>query len=173
MKGLDIMLWFNDCRSIEDVKERYKKLCKQYHPDITGTDTNAQMSEINTEYTKAFEMLKNTHRSAEDSTKTYTSNTNTTETAAEFMEIINALIACEGLEINLVGRWIWLTGNTFSYKDKIKALGFRWASKKKSWYYRKDEDACKSYKNLTLEDIMAKYGCKSFETIATPKLTTA
>ncbi len=167
------MKWFTDCKTIEDVKEQYKRLCKQYHPDISRANTTAQMQEINAEYETAFNCFKNTHRSAEDETKTYTSTTDTTETAAEFMEIINALIACEGLEIDLVGRWIWLTGNTYKHKDTIKGLGFRWANKKKAWYWHKDEDACKSRKNMSLDDIKDKYGCQSFTAKATPKLATA
>ena len=112
MKGLDyIMLkWFKDCKSIEEVKRLYKKLCKQYHPDLNASDTTEIMKAINAEYEKAFERFKNIHESAEDSTKTYTSRTETTETAAEFMNIINKLIILDGVQIDLIHRWIWLSG---------------------------------------------------------------
>lgn len=92
MKGLDYMLkWFTNCKSIEDVKRTYRKLCKKYHPDIHGSATEETMKQINAEYETAFNCYKNIHETAEDSTKTYTSSTDSTETAAEFMEIINTL----------------------------------------------------------------------------------
>lgn len=173
MKGLDYMLkWFKDCKSIESVKKTYRRLCKEYHPDLHGAETEEAMKQINAEYEIAFNCFKNVHETAEDSTKTYTSSTDSTETAAEFMEIINALVHCEGVEIDLVGRWIWLTGNTYQYKDAIKGLGFRYASKKKAWYWHTAEDVCKSRKGLSLDQIKDKYGCERFETVSTPKLAT-
>lgn len=161
--------WFNGVQSIEEVKRVYRKLCKEYHPDIHGSATEETMKAINSEYEQAFNRFKNIHENTEDSTKTYTSRT---ETAAEFMDIINALIKCDGVEIDLVGRWIWLTGNTYAYKDIIKGLGFMWASKKKAWYWHKAEDTCKSRKNTTLNEIKIKYGCESFKGVSAPRLAT-
>lgn len=173
MKGLDYMLkWFKDCKSIESVKKTYRRLCKEYHPDLHGGKFEDEMKQINAEYEIAFNCFKNVHETAEDSTKTYTSSTDSTETAEEFMEIINALIHCEGVEIDLVGRWIWLTGNTYQYRDVIKGMGFRYASKKKAWYWHTAEDACKSRKGLSLDQIKDKYGCERFETVSMPKLAT-
>lgn len=123
------MKYFNNCKSIEDVKKLYKKLCKQYHPDLNKDDTTEIMKQINAEYETAFERFKNIHESADDNTKTYTSK-ETTETAAEFMVIINKLVVLEGVNVELIGRWIWLSGNTFPHKDILKGLGFRFASKK-------------------------------------------
>jgi DnaJ-class molecular chaperone len=42
------MIYFKDCTTIEEVKAHYKKLAKQYHPDMGG-DT-ATMQAINREY---------------------------------------------------------------------------------------------------------------------------
>lgn len=123
------MKYFNNCKSIEDVKKLYKKLCKQYHPDLNKDDTTEIMKQINAEYETAFERFKNIHESADDNTKTYTSK-ETTETAAEFMVIINKLVVLEGVNVELIGRWIWLSGNTFPHKDILKGLGFRFARKK-------------------------------------------
>lgn len=174
MKGLDIMMkWFKECKSVEAVKREYHKLCMKYHPDLNKDDTTEIMKQINTEYETAFEYFKNIHEEADNKTNTYTSSNETNETAKEFMEIINKLIICEGLNIDLCGRWIWLTGNTFPYKDIIKNLNFKWASKKRCWYWHKDEDICRSRKNMTLDEIKNKYGCETFKGTATPRLATA
>ncbi|MGN0606936.1 MAG: J domain-containing protein [Oscillospiraceae bacterium] len=168
-----MMKYFNNCKSIEDVKKLYKKLCKQYHPDLNKDDTTEIMKQINAEYETAFERFKNIHESADDNTKTYTASKETSETAAEFMVIINKLVTCEGLEIDLCGRWIWATGTTFPHKDILKGLGFRFASKKKCWYWHKDEDACRSRKNMSLDEIKEKYGCETFKGVSAPRLVTA
>ena len=174
MKGLDyIMLkWFKDCKSIEEVKRLYKKLCKQYHPDLNASDTTEIMSAINSEYEKAFERFKNIHESAEDSTKTYTSRTETTETAAEFMNIINKLIILDGVQIDLINRWIWLSGNTYPHKETIKSLGFKWCSNKKMWAWHKAEDSTRSRKKMTIDEIKERYGCETFMGVSAPRLAT-
>lgn len=164
-----MLKWFKNCKSVEDVKRRYKELIKEYHPDISGKDTTADMSEINAEYERAFEMLKNVHRS--ESGATYTKQDKTTaETPEQFREIINSLIHCEGLIIDLVGSWIWLSGNTYAHRDTIKRLGFRWASSKKSWYWRAEENAVKSHRRMSLDEIKIKYGCERFQATAPKEL---
>lgn len=164
-----MMKWFKDCTNIEEVKELYKKLCRKHHPDVSGYDSTATMQEINAEFTEAFNALKNKHRTESKEQDNSTAD----EAPEEFINIINTLINCEGLEIMLVGCWIWLEGNTYPYKDIIKSLGFKWASRKKAWYFRREEDACRSRKNISLEDIKSKYGCKTFGTVSMPKLATA
>lgn len=154
--------WFKNCQTAESIKERYKNLVKQYHPDVSNYDSTAEMQEINAEFEEVFNKYKNIHESAEGNT--YTAQQNSTETSEEFMKIINSLINCEGLNIELVGRWIWLTGNTYSYKDIIKQLGFKWANTKKAWYWHTAEDSTVNRKRMSLEQIKEKYGCQSFQT---------
>lgn len=166
------MKYFNNCKSIEDVKKLYKKLCKQYHPDLNKDDTTEIMKQINAEYETAFERFKNIHESADDNTKTYTSK-ETTETAAEFMVIINKLVVLEGVNVELIGRWIWLSGNTFPHKDILKGLGFRFASKKKCWYWHKAEDASRNHKEMSLDEIKKLHGCETFKGVSAPRLATA
>ena len=44
------MKYFNDCKTHEEAKVKYRKLCKEHHPDIGGnTET---MAEINKQYNK-------------------------------------------------------------------------------------------------------------------------
>ncbi|MGN1089952.1 MAG: DnaJ domain-containing protein [Huintestinicola sp.] len=164
-----MMKWFKTAHSIEEVKRIYRKLCKEYHPDIHGAETEDTMKEINAEYERAFNRYKDIHESTAEQGETYTKETH--ETAAEFANIINQLIKCDGIEIDLCGRWIWLKGNTFSYKEIIKGLGFRWAAKKKMWYWRKEEDASHNRRTMNFEEIKSKYGCEIFEGASAPKLT--
>lgn len=164
-----MLKWFNDCKSMEEAKETYKRLCRKYHPDLNESDTTAEMQSINSEFEKVFEVLKN-NRTAESNENPNGSAADMSETPAEFINIINELINCDGVEIDLVGRWIWLAGNTYPYKDIIKSLNFKWAHKKKAWYWHRAEDTCKSRSSLTLDEVKKKYGCKSFKASETPRL---
>ena len=82
------MKWFSNPETLEDLKKQYHRLAMKHHPDVGGTEQ--AMKEINAEYEKLFNGLKDTHKNAEG--EFYQSRTATTETAAEFMDIIEKLI---------------------------------------------------------------------------------
>ncbi len=164
-----MLKWFKDCKTIEDVKKVYKTLAVKYHPDFNhDTDTTDTMQEINNEYEKAFNIFKNIHTSQSGDT-VENEATETTETPEMFKDIINSLIHCDGVQIDIVGSWVWLTGNTFTHKEMIKSLGFKWASKKKAWYWHTDEYKS-THSKMTLDEIKIKYGCQNVRTYSQPKL---
>lgn len=170
-----MLKWFKDCKNIENVKATYRKLCFRYHPDIAGDGAESTMKEINSEYEKAFERFKNIHESTANDSGNNDSNSekryyNADETPEMFKDIINGLIHCDGVNIDLVGSWVWLTGNTFAHKDTIKGLGFKWANKKKAWYWHSGEFIKRRNSKMTLDEIKDKYGCQSFKTTAQLKL---
>lgn len=152
--------YFSDCKTIEEAKRLYHKLAVKHHPDLGGDLETMQA--INAEYDTIAERLKNIHESADG--KQYTAQTENTEIPSDFRDIINSIIHFKGVNIELVGRWIWLTGNTYSYKEHIKKLGFSYASAKKAWYWHALEDSTVNRKHMTLEQIKEKYGCTAFQT---------
>ena len=162
------MTYFKDCKTIEDLKKKYRKLAQANHPDNGGNPET--MKKINAEYETAFNKLKDIHNkeAAADATgKKRTMN----ETAAEFMEIIQKIITFEGITIELCGSWIWVSGNTYEYKHEFKAAGFHWASTKKMWYWRSEADAVRSRGKMTMDQIRNKYGSEAIETGKNKKLT--
>ena len=165
------MMYFNNCGNIEELKNTYKALCRNYHPDLSE-DANATeiMQQINAEFTEAFERLKRAGATATAENGQQESGADE-GTPAEFMVIINELVRCEGLTVDLIGTWVWATGNTYQHKDILKRLNFKYASKKKAWFWHRAEDGCKSRRNLTLNEIKSKYGCKTYATVATPRIT--
>ena len=142
------MKYFVNCKSIEELKKAYKKLAFQNHPD-RGGDAET-MKAINNEYEQAMELLKKTSKSKQDQ--------NSTEEAGDFIEIINNIINLEGLTIEIVGNWIWVTGDTKTHKEALKASKFYYASKKKAWYFKPADYVAKSRKNYSLDEIKSKYG---------------
>ena len=157
--------FFQDCNNIEDLKAEYKKLAMQFHPD-RPTGNLEKMKLLNNEYEILFALLKNKHKKVnEDKTETtYTSTEGTSETARDFINVINELINCEGLIIEISGSWLWLSGETKKYKDIIKSLNFRWASKKLMWYLKPEDSLNKKHKPMSMEDIRKKYGSQKIET---------
>ena len=153
------MKWFKNPETLEDLKKQYHRLAMKHHPDVGGTEQ--AMKEINAEYEKLFSSLKDTHKNAEG--EFYQSRTATTETAAEFMDIIEKLIHMDGIEIEVCGSWVWVTGNTRPHKDELKALAFRWSSNKAAWYFHRDGYKKRSKKSLTLDEIRGYYGSEKIE----------
>ena len=153
------MKWFKNPETLEDLKKQYHRLAMKHHPDVGGTEQ--AMKEINAEYEELFSGLKDTHKNAEG--EFYQSRTTTTETAAEFMDIIEKLIHMDSIEIEVCGSWVWVTGDTRPHKDELKALAFRWSSNKSAWYFHRDGYKKRSKKSLTLDEIRGYYGSEKIQ----------
>lgn len=145
------MKFFNTCKSLDELKAEYRRLIKIHHPDCGG-DTET-MKQVNADYKTRFEELKKHHNETSDAEH------QTTETAAEFIEIIEKLLKLDGLDIELCGSWLWIGGNTRENKEALKAAGCRWSNNKKLWYWRHEEESRPWHRGkATISEIRAKYG---------------
>ncbi len=143
------MQYFNQCSTIDEVKALYKQLAKQHHPDNGGE--TAVMQVINAEYSIACAfVLKEQELSEEDTNKQM-------KVSEEYRQVIEKIINLPGVVIELVGQWIWVTGNTYPVKDQLKEAGLFFASKKAAWYYRSEEYKGRGT-DKNLDEIKAKYG---------------
>ena len=151
------MKWFTNPKSLEELKKQYKQLALKNHPDIGGS--NAAMQEINAEYDLLFARLKNVHQTAEG--KTYTTETETTETPDEFKDIIEKLIHFKGVKIEVCGSWLWVTGKTIDYRAQLKEMRFKWSKSKVAWYYHRNEYRKHTSRSFTLDEIRDLYGSQT------------
>ena len=160
------MKWFTPTpRTLEELKKQYRTLAMKHHPDCGGN--TADMQSINAEYDILFEQLKTVHTTATGDT--YTANTD--ETPEQFKNIINRLIVLEGISIEIIGSWVWVTGNTYQHKEVIKSLMFRWSNSKKAWYFHGDNYHKTSKKTFTLDEIRDLYGSQTITNKPQLKLT--
>lgn len=144
------------CRDIDTLKKLYYRYAKLCHPDHGGD--SEEFKRLNNDYQTQFVKVKNIHVKKDGTT--YTANNN--EHVNDFMNIINSLISIPGLNIDIVGCFIWIGGNTKSNKEKLKQLGFKYSSKKQLWYKSPDGYKRSNYKkSYTYDEIIAKYGIQS------------
>lgn len=144
------MKFFKDCTTLEEVKATYKKLALQYHPD-RGGDT-ATMQAINAEYAFASAMMiKGANLSQEETEREM-------KFSEEYREVLEQIIHLPGIVIELVGLWIWVTGNTKPVRQQLSKAKLHYASKKQAWYYR--SEYLKEFRGgkKSLDEIRGKYG---------------
>ena len=134
---------FKGIEGINEAKKIYKQLAKKLHPDVGGSDELFKM--LNSIYTNIIE------------NKIYFSNEFKFD--LEIEKIISQILHFENIVIEVVGSWIWLSGDTREIKDKLKEIGFKWASKKKMWFY--GELKGRNPNEKSMEEIKSKYGCET------------
>lgn len=145
--------FFSGCVTIEDIKFLYKTLVKQHHPDLGG-DT-ATMQEINGQYQIA---LKRHDKLEDNEGHTYYYNEEVeTAVGVKLAELLKVVGDESGCQLYLVGKWIWVHGDTKTIKDQLKEAGCRWAPKHTKWYWR--HESSRSFgKGGEFEDIAKRYG---------------
>lgn len=139
-------MYFKDCRTLQEVKQVYKRLAMIHHPD-RGGDT-ATMQEINLQYEAIIKDLFFGFSVQQEDVK---------ESFIKFPEIINLIISFD-VEIEICGHWVWVGGNTIQYKDKLKEFGFRFSGDKKRWYWRPIEFRSHNKEPWTLDQIRRFHG---------------
>lgn len=158
--------WFRDCKTVEQGKQLYRELVRKFHPDNGGS--GVEIKEINSEFKSWWERYKDIH-TAKDGT-TYKSNETTQETAEDFMEIINNLSTLSGIELEICGTWLWISGNTYPVRTHLTSFGCRWSKGKKKWYWTTDEYTRVRYKTPTMAEIRQMYGSQKIKLHTRPQL---
>lgn len=170
------MTYFRNVDTLEKLRKQYKELLKQHHPDNGGSTKITQ--EINAEYERLFKVLKDKHESTEPEHKeekkdSYSNMKYDYTEDAKLREVLQNIITLEGINIEIIGCWIWVDGNTFEHKERLKGLGFKWASEKKKWYFHTEAFRKKSHRKLSIDDIRDYYGSTEVQTIQQRKLKRA
>lgn len=148
-------MYFDNCRTLAELKAEYRRLALRHHPDHGGDV--ATMQAINAEHDRVFERLKAEQNAAADADTTHhTPHTN--ESAEDFRRVLHVLMKLDGLALELCGSWLWITGRTRENREALKGAGCRWASKKGAWYWRPDAERMGAHRPIDMERIRAKYG---------------
>lgn len=142
---------FENCKTLEELKKAYHEAIKANHPDNGGNDEKAK--EINAAYAARFPYVKNIHQNKDG--ETYEKETE--EAPEEFINLINKLLHVPGLVIEILGSFVWISGNTKENKELIKSLGFKWSKNKEAWYLAPKGYHKKSRSDWSLDEIRSTF----------------
>lgn len=137
----------------ELIKKAKRRASSKYHPDKGGSVE--MMQAVN----QAYEVLKDYEGVIESVDVSY---------GDELNEAINKIINLQGINIEVCGAWVWVTGNTKPYAKvlgrKEGGAGFYYASKKKGWYFRPDDWKSSNRGQWSMDEIREKHGSVEIET---------
>lgn len=132
-----------------EVKAAFMAAAKKYHPDINPAG-GEMMKLVNA----AYDVLK-----GDDHEVNFREDQGEPGAYPEALnEALNAIIALAGLDIEICGAWVWVSGDTKTHKDALKAAGFKYASKKKMWFFRPEGFKSHSRRDTPMSEIRANYG---------------
>lgn len=164
--------YFKNVGTLEELRKQYKTLLKKHHPDCGGSEETTK--EIIAEYEALFKKLEASDRyDKTNAEQTKAHNTKYSATVdAELRAAVERIIRFEGLKIEVVGCWVYVTGNTYSYKDIFPTLKYWYAPGKKCWYWGGSDDykPTKGYRGHSMQRNRAKYGSETIETEGTRKI---
>jgi curved DNA-binding protein CbpA len=155
--------YFKECANLQEAKALYRELVRKHHPDAGGNTRT--MQDINAEWA-LFQARGATADARQRQKEAHAENR---KSAADFHDLdevegilrekIEAALNM-GLDVELIGLWIWVSGDTKPHKEELKTAGFKWSQTKLTWYYpgvpsfnRKPQD---------LDTIRASYGSQRF-----------
>lgn len=143
--------FFSNVKTLDELKKLYRELAQKLHPDKGGSTED--MKALNAEYDEVFKRVKNFRTAA--SGEVYESEN--AEAPEDFREVIEKIIMLN-IKIEICGSWIWVTGNTYPVRGQLKEAGFYWSKNKSAWYWHSPENASRSRKRMSLDEIRAFHG---------------
>lgn len=159
--------YFKDCITLQQAKAKYKEMLKVYHPD-NGGDVRI-MQEINAEFAKVKRILTDIDLDENQQEQTNYENANDSEISEALRNIIRQTETIPGINVELCGKWVWVSGNTYPVKDRLKELGFCFSGKKKMWYFREQTENKRKFrrhKETDMSTIRTKYGTKTYQNVS-------
>lgn len=117
--------YFNNVRTLTELKKLYKELARKNHPDFGGSVEI--MQRINSEYDEMIKWFA-IHGDKTEREKA------SAEVPEKFRDTIEKLLKMPYIQVEIIGGWIWLSGNVGLYLRKIKSLGFVYSTKQKRYY---------------------------------------
>lgn len=160
--GIGSMFDYSIIKDIDSLKKEYFKLAKKFHPDAGGSTT--QFQSLQNEYESAFKKLLSGSKLTSDE------KNNEIVIDQALREVINQIVFLENINIELIGKWLWISGDTYSIRTILKSAGLFFIKKagKPYWVYKGVESAGRG--KMSMEEIKNKYGSSKIDLQPTKKI---
>lgn len=139
--------------TLDSLKKQYYQLAKRYHPDVGGD--NETFKAVGAEY----EAIQKLLLKGNNFTSQNVSNEQNISDA--FKAIIDRIIHIPGINIEIIGSWIWVSGNTYPVKEELKNAGFKFQGAKKMWFWHAGDYTRRGKGEISIEEIRANYGSQN------------
>ena len=138
-----------------EIHKAFVKLIKKHHPDKGGS----------TEICQIVNGLHDEWMGKPQFKYTYTASGKQTEfdwgsVSASMFDVLMKIIAIDGLNIEICGLWVWVTGQTKDNKEALKSAGFKWSGNKQAWYWHRGEFKRHFGKPLSMDEIRFIHGSR-------------
>jgi curved DNA-binding protein CbpA len=151
------MKFFENVRTLDELRKEYRRLAMIYHPDKGGDTLTMQI--LNAQYERLSKTLINNNAEFSESRKEYEM-----QVSEELRDMLDRIIFLQGIDIEIIGAWIWITGNTFILRSTLKGLGFMFSHQKCAWYWHKGDYRKKNGKLKSMEEIRDFWGSQKVDT---------
>ena len=145
--------YFQSCETLDEAKLAYRNYAKILHPDINQSETA----------TADFQEMCNQFDNFKPKTLKFTNEMNEFN-GKEYREVLEQLWKLEGLNIEILGSYIWISGDTKTHKDAIKAIknesfeNALWAKEKMMWFFKPKGYKPQNRRIFDIGEIRGKYG---------------
>jgi len=138
------------------LKSAYRAACLKHHPDKGGDLEIMKLVNAAYGFLKKSESWWTGEQEREAQRQTPLTDT--------MQEMINRLKTLSGIKIEIIGSWLWVSGQTFDFKVVLKDLKMKFSGNKKAWYYHEDVYRRRSKKTFGMDEIRIMHGSQDIKT---------
>lgn len=155
--------YFEGLKEDAQIRRAYRTWAKELHPDCGGSDD--LMKELNKQFLFALKAIDGKVSTGSDGKEhTYRYNEETETAVLEKLQEVQNLRLPHSVTIALIGTWIWVTGETKPFAEKLgkKGVGLSFSGEKAAWYFHVGGYKRRSHKGGNFQNMAMKYGYKQF-----------
>ena len=124
--------YFQGITNQAELRKAFIRLLKKYHPDNGG---DAEIcKQINAEYERLLKSMPAGGAATEEK-QSEADKQAAADLDREIRKALEKIIHIDGINIEVVGTWIWVDGNTYPVRELLKSLGYKWSKARKKWHF--------------------------------------
>lgn len=151
-----MLKFFENVTTLTELRKEYRRLAFIYHPDKGGDTVLMQI--LNDQYERLSKKFITENVDFTEGRKEYEM-----QVSEEIREMLDRIMFLKGVHIEVIGGWIWITGNTFAVRTTLKSLGFIFSHPKTAWYWHKGEYRKKNGKIQSMDEMRDFWGSQKIE----------